>query len=215
MEGCVCVCGRGHVEERENHSEPTSCIMTKYAEFKLLPPSSLLWALTADHLWTLTVEHSPDSDICTVFIHVLITLFSWNIFFPFLFHHFHQHTGMLFWLLPVDTNFFHYLYKNPHWKTFLYLPSPMTLFHSPLNPFQSSYLAPATHSTETALFKSLKSHCQIRHSVLNAYSTLPFSKISKFSYCKQCRNEHWGACIFLNYGFLWINAQKRDFWIIW
>ena len=34
-------------------------------------------------------------------------------------------------------------------------------------------------------------------------------------YCKQCCNEHWGACIFLNYGFCWIYAQESDFWIIW
>ena len=26
-------------------------------------------------------------------------------------------------------------------------------------------------------------------------------------YCKQCCNEHWGACVFLNYGFLWVYAQ--------
>ena len=30
-------------------------------------------------------------------------------------------------------------------------------------------------------------------------------------YCKQCSSEHWGACIFLNYGFLWIYAQE---WIV-
>ena len=27
-------------------------------------------------------------------------------------------------------------------------------------------------------------------------------------------NEHWGVCIFLNYGFLWICAQEWDCWII-
>ena len=26
-------------------------------------------------------------------------------------------------------------------------------------------------------------------------------------YCKECCNEHWGACVFLNYGFLWVYAQ--------
>ena len=29
-----------------------------------------------------------------------------------------------------------------------------------------------------------------------------------FGYCKQCCNEHQGACIFLNYGFLQIYAQE-------
>ena len=32
--------------------------------------------------------------------------------------------------------------------------------------------------------------------------------------CKQCCSEHWGACIFLNYGFLWIYAQEWDCWVI-
>ena len=25
-------------------------------------------------------------------------------------------------------------------------------------------------------------------------------------YCKYCCSEHWGACVFLNYGFLWVYA---------
>ena len=25
-------------------------------------------------------------------------------------------------------------------------------------------------------------------------------------YCKQCCYEHWYACIFLNYGFLWVSV---------
>ena len=32
--------------------------------------------------------------------------------------------------------------------------------------------------------------------------------------CKQCHNEHWGACIFSNYGFLQIYAQEWDSWSI-
>ena len=35
------------------------------------------------------------------------------------------------------------------------------------------------------------------------------------SYCKQCCDEYWGACIFLNYGFLWIYVQEWDCKIIW
>ena len=145
MEGvCVCV-SVGKVVVREDHSEPTSCRMPKYAKFKLLPPSSLLWTLTVAHLWTLTIEHFSESYVCIVFIHLFFLTF-----FPFLFDHFQQHTSVLFWLPPVYT-----LYKNPHWKTFLHLPSAMTLFHSLLNLFQSGYLALAPHPTETAVFKSL------------------------------------------------------------
>ena len=65
---CVCVCWEGGGEE--DHSEPTSCRMPKYAKFKLLPPSSLLWTLTVARLWTLTIEHFSESYICTVFSHL-------------------------------------------------------------------------------------------------------------------------------------------------
>ena len=34
-------------------------------------------------------------------------------------------------------------------------------------------------------------------------------------YCKWCCKEHWGACIFLNYAFLWVYAQQWDGWVIW
>ena len=34
-------------------------------------------------------------------------------------------------------------------------------------------------------------------------------------YCEQCCYEHRGACIFLNYSFVWIYAQEWDCWIIW
>ena len=32
--------------------------------------------------------------------------------------------------------------------------------------------------------------------------------------CKQCCNEHWGACIFSKYSFLWICAQEWGCWIV-
>ena len=32
---------------------------------------------------------------------------------------------------------------------------------------------------------------------------------------KQCFSEHWRMAIFLNYGFLWVYTQKRDFWVTW
>lgn len=34
-------------------------------------------------------------------------------------------------------------------------------------------------------------------------------------FCKQRCCKHWGACSFSNYGFLQIQAQGRDCWIIW
>ena len=42
-----------------------------------------------------------------------------------------------------------------------------------------------------------------------------FRLLPCLGYCKQCCNEHWGAYIFSNYGFLQIYAQERDCWIIW
>ena len=104
MEGCVCVCVSkcafacvGKVEERENRFEDTSSEWPSMPSRKFYPPSSLSWALTADHVRTLTREHFSDSCICIVFIHVIITPFSMkHISFHFPLDHFHQHTGMLF-----------------------------------------------------------------------------------------------------------------------
>ena len=42
-----------------------------------------------------------------------------------------------------------------------------------------------------------------------------FRLLPCLGYCKQCCNEHWGACIFLKYGFLRIYAQEWDCWIMW
>ena len=28
-------------------------------------------------------------------------------------------------------------------------------------------------------------------------------------YCKSCCKEYWGACVLLNYGFLWVYAQRK------
>ena len=33
-------------------------------------------------------------------------------------------------------------------------------------------------------------------------------------HCKYCCSEHWGACIFWNYGFLWVCVQGLDCWVI-
>ena len=41
-----------------------------------------------------------------------------------------------------------------------------------------------------------------------------FSLFPCLGQCKQCCNEHWDACIFLNYGFLWVYAQEWGCWII-
>ena len=35
------------------------------------------------------------------------------------------------------------------------------------------------------------------------------------SYCKQCCNEHWGARVSFNSGFLSVYAQQGDCWVIW
>ena len=34
-------------------------------------------------------------------------------------------------------------------------------------------------------------------------------------YCKQCCNDHWRACVFLNYGFLRVYAQQWDCCVTW
>ena len=56
-------------------------------------------------------------------------------------------------------------------------------------------------------------------SKITLYKCITFSLSSPLSmdiqvasmswYCKQCCNEHCGVYIFLNYGFLWIDAQDR------
>ena len=33
-------------------------------------------------------------------------------------------------------------------------------------------------------------------------------------YCNYCYSEHWGACIFSDYGFLRVYAQQWDCWVI-
>ena len=35
------------------------------------------------------------------------------------------------------------------------------------------------------------------------------------SYCKECCSEHWGTCVFFNFGFLMVYAQKWYRWVIW
>ena len=39
-----------------------------------------------------------------------------------------------------------------------------------------------------------------------------FSLFPSPGYCKQCCNEHWGASIFLNFGYLWVYAQEWNCW---
>ena len=38
---------------------------------------------------------------------------------------------------------------------------------------------------------------------------------SMSSYYKQCCDEHWGACVSFNSGFLSVYAQQWDWWVIW
>ena len=35
------------------------------------------------------------------------------------------------------------------------------------------------------------------------------------SFCKQHCNEHWGTCVFFNFGFLRVHTQEQDCWVIW
>ena len=42
-----------------------------------------------------------------------------------------------------------------------------------------------------------------------------FSLLPSPGYCKQCCYEQLGACVFLNYGFLWIYSQEWNCQIIW
>ena len=39
--------------------------------------------------------------------------------------------------------------------------------------------------------------------------------LSCLGYCKQCCNEHWGACILLDYVFLQVYAQEWDYRNMW
>ena len=61
----------------------------------------------------------------------------------------------------------------------------------------------------------------IFHCIYAPYLLYPFlcrrtlSLFPCLGYCKQCCSEHWGECIFLNYGFLHMYAQEWDCWIIW
>ena len=42
-----------------------------------------------------------------------------------------------------------------------------------------------------------------------------FTLLPHFGYCEQCCYKHRGACIFLNYSFLWLYSQEWDSWVIW
>ena len=42
-----------------------------------------------------------------------------------------------------------------------------------------------------------------------------FMLLPRPGYCKQCHNEHWGACVLLSYCFIWIYTQYWDCWVIW
>ena len=55
-------------------------------------------------------------------------------------------------------------------------------------------------------------HIFFIHSSVDEHS---FRLLSCPSYCKKCSNKYWGACTFLNYGILQVNAREQDFQIIW
>ena len=61
-------------------------------------------------------------------------------------------------------------------------------------------------------------HSRVIFHCVGTTSSLSHAHLGCFhclSYCKQCCNEHWGACMFSNYGFLQIYSQKWDCWITW
>ena len=59
-------------------------------------------------------------------------------------------------------------------------------------------------------------HCIcVPHLLYPFHCRWTFRWLPRPGYCKQYCNEHWGACIFLNYGFLQTYAQEWDCWIIW
>ena len=45
---------------------------------------------------------------------------------------------------------------------------------------------------------------------LSLHLQMDIQVASRFGYCKQCWNEHWGAYVFLEYAFLYIYAKKQD-----
>ena len=162
---CVCVCV-GKVEVREDHSEPTSCRTTKYAKFKLLRPSSLLWALTVAHLWTLTIEHFSGPYICTVFIHPF--------FLTWFFFHFCSIISTSTQACCFDSLQFTLFTRTLIERPFYICPLQ---WHSSILSwiYSNQAIWPWLPTPLKLLFSS---HWQIRHSVLNAYSPLPSSRIS-------------------------------------
>ena len=55
-------------------------------------------------------------------------------------------------------------------------------------------------------------------SIYLSISQLLYPRTSRLLPCpgyrKQCCSEHWGTCVFLNYGFLSVYAQWWDCWVI-
>ena len=58
-------------------------------------------------------------------------------------------------------------------------------------------------------------HCIYVPQLLYSFICLWTSRLLPcYSYCKQCCNEHWGMCVFLNFGFLWVYAYEYDSQVI-
>ena len=56
--------------------------------------------------------------------------------------------------------------------------------------------------------------CICTTSSFSIFLSMDIQVLLYLGYRKQCCSEHWGTCIFLNYGLVWINAQKWDCWIL-
>ena len=52
-------------------------------------------------------------------------------------------------------------------------------------------------------------------SSLSVHLSTDIRSFPRLGYCAQCCSEYRAACVFSNYSFVWVYAQKWDCWIIW
>ena len=84
--------------------------------------------------------------------------------------------------------------------------------------FQSIGLQRVSHD-----WSNLTQHTHTQHFIVHMYHNFFIhSSVDGYlgllpchNYCKQCCSECWGACVFLNYGFLRVYAQQWDCWVVW
>ena len=76
-------------------------------------------------------------------------------------------------------------------------------------------LSRSIHGTSNDPILFLLWLCNISLYVCTRFSlSIPLLRLlPSHSCCEQCCSEHWGACVFRNYGSLWVYAQESDCWI--